>query len=78
LGENALKKIIKKTNTILKIVNNLSIKSNQIFRTRHSMSKEWEDAMATLAPIYKSLEDDFFAVDLVDLIFYERWLNERH
>ena len=31
--------------------------------------------MQELSPIYQELDDDFQTIDVVDLIYYERWLN---
>ena len=73
-----MKKIIKNTNSILKIVNNLPIKHHHFYCRRHIISKDWEEAYSLLAPIYKELDEEYSAIDMVDLIFYERWLNDRH
>ena len=34
--------------------------------------------MQELAPIYQELDNEFQTIDMVDLNFYERWLNERY
>lgn len=40
------------------------------------MSKDLSSIYEDLRPIYAQLDKDFQAVDVVDLIYYERWLNE--
>lgn len=71
-----LGKILKKRNRIRKFVNNHKTK---IYHTKldhwHMMSKEIIQAMQELSPIYQELNDDFQTIDVVDLIYYERWLN---
>ena len=73
-----MRKILKNTNTTYKSVNNLSIKTHHFFASRHIMSKGFQEAIESLKPIYEELDEDYSTVDMVDLIFYERWLNERY
>ena len=71
-----MKKIVKKKNRRLKSVNNHKIKIyHKMGSLNHIVSKDLEDAYASLGPIYQDLENDYMAIDMVDLIFYERWLN---
>ena len=42
----------------------------------HIMSKDLRAIYDSLRPIYEELDEDFQAIDVVDLIYYERWLNE--
>lgn len=75
-GKTTLKKIIKKKNRRLKSVNNHKIKIyHKKASLNHIVSKDLEDVYASLSPIYQQLESDFMAIDMIDLIFYERWLN---
>ena len=39
------------------------------------MSKDMGAIYDSLRPIYEELDEDFQAIDVVDLIYYERWLN---
>lgn len=74
-----MKKLAKKTNRYRKSVNNLDIKFFHIFFDKnHIVSKEWVRVMSELAPVYQELNDDFEKIDVVDLIYYERWLNGRY
>ena len=41
----------------------------------HIVSKDWEKIYDNLSPIYHDMDNDFMPVDMIDLIFYERWLN---
>jgi hypothetical protein len=41
----------------------------------HIVSKEWSDVYSELLPVYDDIDNDCMAIDLIDLIFYERWLN---
>ena len=71
-----MKKIIKNRNRKVKIVNNHKIKIyHKKDSKNHIVSKDLEDVYASLGPIYQDLENDYMAIDMVDLIFYERWLN---
>lgn len=72
-----LKKIIKKKNISLKNVNNHKIKIyHKKNSQKHIVSKDYKDAYSSLGPIYQELDQSYMAIDLIDLIFYERWLNE--
>ena len=76
IGED-LEKIIKKRNRTLKNVNNHKTKIYHIFGDKnHTLNKEMVQIMAELSPIYEELNSAFQTVDWVDLIYYERWLNE--
>ena len=69
-------KIIKKRNSCLKFVNNHKTKVYHICRySEHIVNKEIVDVMQQLAPIYQELDNDFQTIDVVDLIYYERWLK---
>jgi len=71
-----LEKIIKKRNISLKIVNNHKTKIyHKNPKNNHIVSKDIVRIMEELSPIYQDLDNDFQAIDVVDLIFYERWLN---
>ena len=73
-----MKNLLKKTNSIVKVVNNLPIKEHYFYCRRHIMSRDYIDAMSIMVPIYEELDSEYAAIDMVDLIFYERWLNERY
>jgi hypothetical protein len=71
-----LKKILKKKNIVFKYVNNHKTTNYHIlFVINHNVSKGLERVYSNLAPIYAELENDFQTIDLIDLKFYERWLN---
>lgn len=71
-----LKKILKKKNIVFKYVNNHKTTNYHIlFVINHNVSKGLESVYSNLAPIYAELENDFQTIDLIDLKFYERWLN---
>lgn len=69
-------KILKKRNSYLKFVNNHKTKIYHICRiSKHIVNKELVEIMQELAPIYQELDRDYQTIDVVDLIYYERWLN---
>ena len=71
-----MKKILKKRNITYRFVNNHKTKiyhTNMI--SNHIVSKDMIRIMEELYPIYRELDSDFQAIDVVDLIYYERWLN---
>jgi hypothetical protein len=71
-----LKKILKKKNIVFKYVNNHKTTNYHIlFVINHNVSKGLERVYSNLAPIYAELENDFQTIDLIDLKFYERWLD---
>ena len=71
-----LRKVVIKKNRYLKIVNNHKIQNyHKLYGKKHIVSKELEDIYKSLTPIYEELDNAFSSVDLVDLEFYERWLN---
>ena len=71
-----MKKLIKKKNRSLKSVNNHKIKIyHKKGSLNHIVSKDLESLYKTLSPIYHDLDGDYMAIDMIDLIFYERWLN---
>jgi len=71
-----LKKVIKKKNRSIKNVNNHKIKIYHKSKANtHTMNKDIGEIYKDLCPIYQELEKDFMPVDMIDLIFYERWLN---
>ena len=71
--------MLKNKNRTVKSVNN---HKTQIYHKKrscnHIVSKEWERIYKSLAPIYQDLDGDYMQVDLIDLEFYERWLNGRY
>lgn len=71
-----MKKIIKLKNIRLKSVNNQRTNLHNRSLVLHSISKDIKSIYDNLCPIYAELDKDFQAVDVVDLIYYERWLNE--
>lgn len=71
-----MKKIVKRKNTTLKSVNNHKITNHNFYKCKHNVSKELIDGYLSMAPIYQTLNAEYANVDLVDLEFYERWLNE--
>lgn len=72
-----MKKIIKKKNRSFKSVNNHKTKIyHKKYNIKHIVSKDYEKLYASLSPIYQDLDRDYMDIDLMDLIFYERWLNE--
>ena len=71
-----MEKIIKKRNRTFKNVNNHKTKIYHIFGDKnHTLNKEIIQTMKELSLVYEDLDKDFQKVDLVDLIYYERWLN---
>lgn len=71
-----MKKLLKNKNRSYKIVNNHKIQIyHKIAVKNHNVNKGWEDIYRSLSPIYQQLENDYSAIDMIDLIFYERWLN---
>lgn len=74
--EKTLKKIIKNKNIRMKSVNNQKTFHHIKDMCLHSISKDIKSIYESLCPIYEELDKDFQAVDVVDLIYYERWLNE--
>lgn len=74
-----MKKLIKNKNITCQSANNHKIPSCHIMGVNnHNVSKGLKKIMELLTPIYKDLDGDFSSVDLVDLEFYERWLNGRN
>lgn len=71
-----MKKISKRKNITLKSVNNQTSNRHTRAKVWHTMSKDLNSIYESLRPIYEELEKDFQAFDVVDLIYYERWLNE--
>ena len=72
-----MEKILKNRNRCYKFVNNHKTKIYHKNATNsHIVSRELIQIMQELAPIYQELDSQFQAIDVVDLIFYERWLNE--
>lgn len=87
--EIALKKLLKKKNITFKIVNNHKINygcsnvlfarnlsSNNSYSYYHNINKELENIYESLTPVYQVINNEFDLCDLIDLDFYERWLNE--
>ena len=74
-----LRKLIKKGVRRLKPVNNHKRKIyHKNFAFKNIMSRSILKIMQELAPIYEELNTEFQTIDVVDLNFYERWLNERY
>ena len=70
-------KIVKNKNIKFKSVNNHKTKIyHKGSKSWHTISKDWQKIYQMLSPLYQELDKDFGAVDVVDLIYYERWLNE--
>ena len=87
--EKALKKLLKKKNTNHKSVNNhkinywvlkptksYNLSGHKILSNYHIVNKELGEIFSSLIPIYQDLTYDYDKCDLIDLEFYERWLNE--
>lgn len=72
-----LKKLAFRKFRYRKIVNNHKILNHKFWSFPHKVSKELESIYSSLIPIYEELED-LTLIDLVDLEFYERWLNGRY
>ena len=71
-----MEKILKKRNRSYRSVNNHKTKIYHInIVDNHIVNKDMIQIMEELYPIYRELDNDFQAVDVVDLIYYERWLN---
>lgn len=75
IGVRQVKKFCKRKNIRFKSVNN---QTNRHRKTDiwHTISKDIKSIYESLRPIYEELDRDFQTVDVVDLIYYERWLNE--
>lgn len=71
-----MKKLIKSKNIRLKSVNNQKTNHHNTPICWHTISKDIKSIYEELCPIYEELDRDFQTVDVVDLIYYERWLNE--
>ncbi len=79
IGEITLRKLLKNKNRIYQFANNHKIPSiHKKMRQQHNVSKGIQEIFRELAPIYEELNKDFCATDLMDLEFYERWLNGRY
>ena len=79
VGDIALKKLVKNKNRIYQSANNHKIPSiHKIIQRKHNVSKGLQEIFRELAPIYEVLDIDFCVADLMDLEFYERWLNGRY
>ena len=75
-----MNKLCKIKNRLRKYVNNQTTSTHKIFYVNHRVSKEWDFDNLTsiyqeLLPVYMELDKEFQAIDVVDLIYYERWLN---
>ena len=69
------KKLVKKKNRTFKFANNHKTNYHKLSAKNHIVSKGLENDYLELAPIYQEILQDFEAIDLIDLEFYERWLN---
>lgn len=79
VGEVALKKLVKNKNRIYQFANNHKIPSiHKLTIYNHNVSKGLQEIFRELAPIYEELDGGFATIDLMDLEFYERWLNGRY
>ena len=71
-----MKKLIRKKNRSLKSVNNHKIQIYHKLRSKnHNVNRRLCENYAQMLPIYQELDLDFEKIDLIDLEFYERWLN---
>lgn len=71
-----MRKFVIKKNRYLKTVNNHKIQNyHKLYEKKHIVSKGLEDVYKSLSPIYQELDNAFEKIDLIDLEFYERWLN---
>ena len=75
-----MKKILKNKNIYRKFVNNQTSIGHILLSINHSVSKEWlnyynPSTYQDLINLYEDLDKEFTAIDVVDLIYYERWLN---
>ena len=69
-------KKIKNKNRLFKFVNNQKENlHHNLCKLYHIMSKDLQTIYDSLRPIYEELDKDFQMIDVVDLIYYERWLN---
>ena len=80
IRENTLKKILKTKNIYRKNVNNQTTFTHKILFNLHRLSKGWDiknlaSIYQDLLPVYAELDKEFQTIDVVDLIYYERWLN---
>lgn len=73
-----MKKVLKNRHRSLKNVNNLNIKNHIYKSNSHNLNKDILKAYLDMSKIYTELDSDFQKIDVVDLEFYERWLNERY
>ncbi|MBE5739043.1 MAG: hypothetical protein E7354_04895 [Clostridiales bacterium] len=73
-----MKNILKNKHRYRKIVNNLDIKIHIYYPKSHNVSKGIIQAYLDMSAVYIDLDSDFQKIDVVDLDFYERWLNERY
>jgi len=72
-----MKKVIKKKNIYFKCVNNHKIQIRHKFITKnHNVNGELSEIYLSMQPIYQDIDEEFMSIDLMDLEFYERWLNE--
>ena len=73
-----MNKFLKNRHIYRKSVNNLDIKIHIYSAKKHNVSKDIILAYQEMSNIYRQLDADFQKIDVVDLDFYERWLNERY
>lgn len=73
-----LKKVLKSKHRYKKMVNNLGVKTHIYYQLKHTLSKDIIKAYKEMSEVYAELDADFQKIDVVDLEFYERWLNERY
>jgi len=71
-----LKKLLKNKNIYVKTVNNHKTQVYHKFWDKyHILSKGYRENISDMLHIYQDIDNDFTKVDLIDLNFYERWLN---
>ena len=71
-----MKKLLKNKNICEKCVNNhKTIIYHKFYDKYHILSKGYKCYLKELTPIYQDIEKDFDKAYLIDLEFYERWLN---
>ena len=72
-----MKKLVPKKNRTFKSVNNHKIQIyHKLKANKHIVNGGIKEVFDSLAPIYQELEREYCEIDLIDLVFYERWLNE--
>lgn len=72
-----MKKLVRNKNRICKSVNNHKIQIyHKLKVVNHNVNRRLVEIFKDMSSVYLDLDYDFQKVDLIDLEFYERWLNE--